>query len=71
MVTFGLDRQFSRILIASGLLNIVIAVPLIKLFAAQGAGASVLIAETVVTVTMAFVLRKHNIHVFRFRSTEA
>ncbi len=71
MITFGLDRQFSRILIAAGLLNIAMAVPLIKLFAAQGAGASLLITETVVTLTMVFVLRNHDIHVFRFRSAGA
>ncbi len=68
MVTFGLDRQFSRILIASGLLNLIMAVPLIKLFAAPGAGASVLITETMVTLIMMFVLWKHGIHVFRFGS---
>ena len=42
MLTFGLDKQFSRILIAAGILNLVLAVPLISTFAAQGAGASVL-----------------------------
>lgn len=71
MITFGLDRQFSRILIASGLLNLALAFPLIKLFAAQGAGAAVLTTETVVTLTMAFVLHSHGINVFRFRSAEA
>lgn len=71
MITFGLDRQFSRILIGAGLLNIAMAMPLVKLFAAQGAGASLLITETVVTLTMVFVLRNHDINVFRFRSAGA
>jgi polysaccharide transporter, PST family len=71
MVPFGLDRQFSRILIGSGLLNLAIAIPLIKLFGAQGAGAAVLTTETVVTVTMFFVLRSHGIQFFRFRSAAA
>jgi PST family polysaccharide transporter len=70
MIPFGLDRQFSRILIGGGLLNLVIAVPLIKLFAARGAGASVLITETMITATMMFVLRNHGIHPFRFGSSE-
>jgi PST family polysaccharide transporter len=71
MVTFGLDRQFSRILVGSGLLNLVMAIALIKSFAAEGAGASVLITETVVTLTMAFVLHNHGIHVFRSRSAKS
>jgi polysaccharide transporter, PST family len=71
MVPFGLDRQFSRILIGSGLLNLAIAIPLIKLFGAQGAGAAVLTTETVVTVTMFLVLRNHGIQFLRSRSTAA
>jgi polysaccharide transporter, PST family len=70
MVPFGLDRQFSRILIGSGLLNLVIAIPLIRLFGAQGAGAAVLTTETVVTVTMFFVLRNHGIQFLRSRNAE-
>jgi PST family polysaccharide transporter len=70
MVTFGLDRQFSRILLFAGLLNIALAAPLIKLFAAPGAGAAVLLTETLVTMTMMIVLRNHEIDVFRFRVAE-
>jgi len=68
MLTFGLDRQFSRILLASGILNVVIGVPLIHFFAAQGAGAAVLITEMTVAVTMIVVLQKHGIHVLFPRS---
>jgi PST family polysaccharide transporter len=70
MITFGLDRQFSRILIGAGVLNVAMAIPLIKLFAAQGAGASVLVTETAVTITMVFVLRSHGIHVVRLGRAE-
>ena len=35
MLTFGLDKQFSRILIAAGILNLAVAVPLISRFAAK------------------------------------
>jgi PST family polysaccharide transporter len=61
MVTFGLDKQFSRILLFAGALNVTIGIPLIKLFAAQGAGIAVLITETAVTLTMTLVLRRNGI----------
>lgn len=67
MVPFGLDRQFSYILISAGLLNVAMAIPLVLRFAAQGAGASVLITEAVVTITMIVVLRNHDIHIVRIR----
>jgi PST family polysaccharide transporter len=62
MMTFGLDRQLSRILLASGILNVVIGVPLIYLFAAQGAGVAVLVTEATVVVAMLAVLKRHEIH---------
>ena len=64
MVPFGLDRQFSRILIVAGLFNISVAIPLIRLFAAQGAGISVLLTEIIVTSAMIVVLKNHNIPVY-------
>jgi PST family polysaccharide transporter len=63
MLTFGLDKQFSRILIAAGILNLMIGIPLIFRFAAQGAGASVLVTEAFVTVTMGLILRLHGINI--------
>ena len=63
MLTFGLDKQFSRILIAAGIVNIAIGVPLIAIFAARGAGASVLVTECIVTLAMSFVLRRNGIHI--------
>jgi PST family polysaccharide transporter len=63
MLTFGLDRQFSRILIAAGILNLMVGIPLISRFAAQGAGASVLLTETFVTVTMGLILRRNGINI--------
>jgi PST family polysaccharide transporter len=63
MLTFGLDKQFSRILIAAGILNVAVAVPLISTFAAEGAGASVLLTETFVTVMMGFILRQRGINI--------
>jgi PST family polysaccharide transporter len=65
MLTFGLDRQFSRILIGAGLLNLVMAVPLIHLFAARGAAMSVLLVEIGVTMAMIWELERRDIHVFQ------
>jgi PST family polysaccharide transporter len=65
MLTFGLDRQFSRILIGAGLLNVALAFPLIHLFAARGAAMSVLTVEIAVTIAMVWVLEKQQIHLFR------
>ncbi len=64
MIPLGLDKQFSRILIVAGLINVSLALPLIHRFAAQGAGASVLFTEIIVTISMIFVLRHHNIPVY-------
>lgn len=61
MVPFGLDKQFSRILILAGLFNLAVAIPLIKIFAARGAGASILLTECLVTVGMVIVLDRNNI----------
>ena len=71
MLTFGLDRQFSRILIVAGILNVAVGVPLILLRGAQGAGAALLVTETSVTVIMSIVLHKNNIRVFFPRSVAA
>jgi PST family polysaccharide transporter len=68
MIPFGLDKQFSRILIVAGLFNVSLALPLIHLFAAQGAGASVLFTEIIVTITMIVVLRRHNIQIYAGRN---
>ena len=67
MVTFNLDREFSRILIIAGLFNILVGVPLIKLFFAAGAGAAVLFTECLVTVLMIWQLKRHGIHVWSWR----
>jgi O-antigen/teichoic acid export membrane protein len=63
MLPFGFDRQFSRILLASGLLNIVLAIPFIHFVGASGAGISVLITEACVTLTMIVFLQCNDIHV--------
>jgi polysaccharide transporter, PST family len=63
MLSFGLDKQFSRILIAAGLLNLTVGIPLIFRFGAQGGGASVLLTEAFVTVMMGIILRLNGINI--------
>ena len=71
MLTMGLDKQFSRILIAAGILNVVVGIPLISMFAAQGAGASVLLTETVVTLSMGIILQRNGISIRMRRAVAA
>lgn len=61
MLTFGLQREFSRIIIWSGIINLGLVIPLAWLYAAAGAAASVVITETIVTVTMARSLCKNGL----------
>lgn len=71
MITFGLDKQFSRVLISAGVVNVVLGLLLVHLFAAQGAAASVLCTECFVTVSMIVVLDRHDIRIFRFQKNLA
>jgi len=71
MIPFGLDKQFSRIVIFAGLLNIVIGVPLILCFGAEGAGASILLTELFVASGIVFQLEKHDLHVLHLRERAA
>lgn len=70
MLPFGFDRQFSRILLASGILNIILGIPLIHFAGAEGAGISVLVTEACVTVTMVIFLQRNNIRVFSLEPAE-
>ena len=71
MVLFGLDKQFSRILIFAGVFNVALAIPLIRAFYAQGAGASVLCTECLIPLLMFMVLRRHKIPIFRIEGTSS
>jgi O-antigen/teichoic acid export membrane protein len=61
MVALGLEKQFSRLLISAGVFNVILCLALVRLFAAQGAGAAVLTTELLVTATMIAVLRRHGV----------
>ncbi|AIV84468.1 flippase [Burkholderia pseudomallei] len=64
MLPLGMKTAFSRVLISSGVLNVALLPPLAKCFAEQGAAAAVLIAETAVAATLAYVLYRKRVSIF-------
>lgn len=58
MLNFEMKQTFSRIVIASGLINIILILPLAHWLGAQGAAISVLLTEIIVTSLMALVLAR-------------
>lgn len=65
MLNFGFKKQFSRILLSCGVLNIFIIVPFAIKFGASGAAMSILITEFLVMATMYIFLRSKGIYLFR------
>lgn len=61
MLTFGMKREFTRIIIWSGMINICLIIPLAIFYAGRGAAASVLITEAIVTAAMAGSLWKNGL----------
>lgn len=61
MVAFGMQRIFSRILLASAVVNFVLVFPMIYLWQEIGLSFAVVIVETFVTISMYAVLRKNRI----------
>lgn len=64
MVNFGLKRAMTRILVAAGLFNIVVALALVVPFQHIGISITSLLIETSVTAAMFIVMRRNGIHVF-------
>ena len=58
MLTFGMHRLFSRILLLSAILNLALIVPLARLDCAPGAAFAILITETFVTIAMGWLLHR-------------
>jgi PST family polysaccharide transporter len=58
MMAFNLKREFSRILVTSGLINIAIIFPLVTYFSATGAAVALLCVEAFVTLAMAATLHR-------------
>ena len=62
MIPFGMDKQFSRVVLLAGIINIVLASVLSREFGANGAGCSILIAELIVVSGILISLEKSGIH---------
>ena len=64
MANFGLKKLMARILVAAGVLNVVIAVPLAISLKHTGIAVASLTTETFVLLAMFIALRRHGLHVF-------
>ncbi|MFV9195592.1 polysaccharide biosynthesis C-terminal domain-containing protein [Citrobacter freundii] len=62
MLTHGYKKEFGRILIYSGVMNITIIFPLIYFYQENGAAISLLLTESFVTIMMYFFLKKKKIN---------
>jgi O-antigen/teichoic acid export membrane protein len=69
MLPLGLKTAFSRVLMASALLNFSLLAVLAKLFGAQGAAATALTVETSIAAAMAFTLYLEGVPLFKRPST--
>lgn len=64
MLNLGLNRLFSRILISTAILSLVIIVPLVLLSGAIGAALALVTTEIAVTISMWLVLKNRGINLF-------
>lgn len=69
MLTLGRTQAFSRILMASALLNVALLVPLGWLHGAQGAAVALLVTESAVSLAMGLYLWRQRIPLFRWMAT--
>jgi PST family polysaccharide transporter len=65
MLTLGMKRTFSGILIAAGALNLFVLFVLARRFGAVGAAMAVLTTEVFVTLLMAAILRRRGVPIFK------
>ena len=61
MLTFGMQREFSRVLISASIFNTCLVIPLIYFFEGLGVCVSIALTECFVTLTMYYVLRKNEL----------
>ena len=61
MLPYGMNKEFSRIIISSAVLNTIIVFPLIYLANGAGVCISMMCTESFVTLAMAWVLHKKHI----------
>jgi PST family polysaccharide transporter len=67
MIPFGMKKEFSRILLFSGVFNLGLLIPLVSLFGASGAAVSVVLTELAITFSMYLSLRACGIRFFSCR----
>lgn len=65
MLTFGMQKEFSRILISASIFNTCLVLPMILLFEGIGVCISITLTECFVTVVMWYVLQKNDIFFWR------
>mgnify|MGYP002602380963 CR=1 FL=1 len=64
MLVFGLQRQFSKILVSASIFNTIVVLLMIYFYQDVGTAISIMVTETFVTITMYIVLKKKNIYYF-------
>ena len=67
MLPLGMNKEFSLILMLSGMVNVLMVIPLCILFGAAGVVASIVCVEVGVTVCMGWLLASRGVHLFRMR----
>jgi len=65
MIPFGMDKQFSHIVTAAGVVNVIVACFFISHWGAKGAGASILIAEIIVASGIVIALERRGIQLHK------
>ncbi|MDE9481665.1 flippase [Xenorhabdus bovienii] len=65
MLSHNYKKQFSNILMICGAISILLAFPMIYIFNKDGSAISILISESLVTLSMYIFLRKKNINLFK------
>ena len=65
LLTFGYNRIYSRILLVSALISIILIIPMSYFFSDKGAAFTMLLTEFCVTLMMYVSLRKLDIHIMR------
>lgn len=65
MLTFGMQRDFSRIIMIAAVFNTCLVLPMIYFFEGLGVCISITLTECFVTVAMWYVLRKNHIILWR------
>lgn len=64
MLNFGFQKEFSTCLVLGAAVNLTLIFPLSYLFGIEGAAISVLLTETVITLSMGWMLRKQGVYLF-------